>query len=282
MEGRTVSSKGLMNQKQWITHDESQDKSAALIRQVSLYLLLTPIVVSVILGVILGVYLVLPIIGIVLGLVLQRAVVSSSRSAFNEVVNSAPASETVHARVYNVVDGLCVVSGDQRPALVLIDSAYPVAVAGVDADGSHVIGVSQQFVNVMSRVEVEAVAAHLLWRLRVGHGRLVAYLYGLSRVLSVVRLGSVVQKIAARALPSDLVTIADIAACQATRFPPAAVSALEKCDGAHGSVSLGISEFLSFALPSDSQGDAVSGHKVSNLVVSRPLMSERVAILKEM
>jgi hypothetical protein len=41
-------------------------------------------------------------------------------------------------------------------------------------------------------------------------------------------------------------------------------------------------EFLSFALPSDSKGDAVSGHKVSNLVVTRPLMSERVAILKEM
>jgi hypothetical protein len=190
-----------MNQKHWITHDESQDKSAALIKRVNLYLLLAPIVVSVILGVILGLYLVLPIIGIVLGLVLQRAVVSASRSAFNEVVNSAPASETVHARVYNVVDGLCVVSGDQRPSLVLIDSAYPVAVAGVDADGGHIIGVSQQFVNVMSRVEVEAVAAHLLWRLRVGHGRLVAYLYGLSRVLSVIGLGSVVQKIAIHSLP---------------------------------------------------------------------------------
>lgn len=282
MEGRTVSSKGLMNQKQWITHDESQDKSAALIKRVSLYLLLTPIVVSAILGIILGVYLVLPVIGIVIGLVLQRAVVSSSRSAFDEVVHSAPASESLHARVFNVVDGLCVVSGDQRPSLVIIDSAYPVAVAGVDADGGHVIGVSQQFVNVMSRVEVEAVAAHLLWRLRVGHGRLVAYLYGLSRVLSVMGLGSVVQKIATRALPSDLVTIADIAACQATRFPPAAVSALEKCDGAHGSVSLGMGEFLSFALPFDSHGDAISGHKVSNLVVSRPLVSERVAILKEM
>jgi heat shock protein HtpX len=181
-----------------------------------------------------------------------------------------------------VVDGLCVVSGDQRPSLVLIDSSYPVAVAAVDADGGHVIGVSQQFVNVMSRVEVEAVAAHLLWRLRVGHARLTAYLFGLSRVLSLVGLGSVVQRIASASLPADLVTLADIAACQATRFPPAAVSALEKCDSSAGSVSVGMGEFLSFALPSDSQGDATSGHKVSNLAVSRPRLSERVAILKEM
>jgi hypothetical protein len=103
-----------------------------------------------------------------------------------------------------------------------------------------------------------------------------------SRVLSAVGLGSVAQKIAEHALPSDLVSIADIAACQATRFPPAALSALEKCEASNGHVQLGMGEFLSFALPSDTEGDAVVGHKVSNLEVSRPSLSERVAILKEM
>ena len=277
-----MSTKGLMSQKQWITHDESLDKSSALIKKVSLSLLLTPIVVAVLLGVVLGQYLLLPLVGMVLGVALQRGVIATSRSAFQEVVVSPVASETVHARVYNVVDGLCVVSGDQRPSLVLIDSAYPVAVAAIDADGSHVIGVSQQFMNVMTRVEVEAVAAHLLWRLRVGHGRLVAYLYGFTKVLSFVGLGSVGQKVAARALSAHLVTIADFAACQSTRFPPAAVSALEECEASEGLVSVGMGEFLAFALPSDAHGDAVTGHKVSNLVVSRPRLSDRVAILKEM
>lgn len=281
-DGRIMSTKGLMNQKQWIVHNESQDKVASLVKKISLLLLGVPVVVSVLLAVVLGQYVVLPLLGIVLGVALQRAVTSSSRSAFADVAELLPASDETYARVYNVVDGLCVVSGDQRPAVVLIDSSYPVAVAAVDAQGSNVIGVSQQFVNVMSRVEVEAVMAHLLWRLRVGHAQLVSYLAGLQRVLSKIGLGSLAQRAWAQALPLEMVTIADIAACQATRFPPAAVSALEKCESASGNVHVGLAEVMAFALPSDADDATTSGRKVSSLEISRPTLSERIAILKEM
>ena len=277
-----MSTKGLMNQKQWIAHDESQEKVANLIKRASLLLLGIPIALSILLAVILGQYIVLPLLGIVVGVVLQRAMTSSSRSAFADITELSPASETTYARVYNVVDGLCVVSGDQRPALVLIDSPYPVAVAAMDAQGANVIGVSQQFVNIMSRVEVEAVMAHLLWRLRVGHAQLVSYLVGLHRVLSKIGLGSMAQRVWLQAMPHDMVTIADIAACQATRFPPAAVSALEKCESASGNVNVGLAEFMAFALPADAGGATTTGRKVSSLEMSRPTLSERIAILKEM
>jgi len=277
-----VSTKGLMNQKQWIAHDEAADKSAALIKKINVSLIAIPIVLSLLIGIVVGQFVVLPIIGLVVGVTLQRAVVSSSRSAFAEVAEAPLASESAHARVFNVVDGLCVVSGDQRPTLVLVDSTYPVAVAAMDAHGDNVIGVSQEFVNVMTRVETEAVMAHLLWRLRVGHAHTVSYLVGLSRVLSVIGLGMIAQKFVTQALPSELLTIADIAACQATRFPPAAVSALEKCEASSGSVALGAEGMLSFAVPSDHGGSTTSGLKVRNVLVSRPLLQERIAILKEM
>lgn len=277
-----MSTKGLMSQKQWISHDESQEKTAALIKKVNLYLLLVPVIVLTVVGVALGQFIVLPLLGVLCGVVLHRAVVASGRSVFTDVVDSPTASDITHARVYNVVDGLCVVSGDQRPAIVVIDSSFPVAVGVVDSDGSHVIGVSQNFVNVMTRVEVEAVMAHVLWRLRMGHGRLVAYLVGLSRVLSRLGLGFVAQRLATTTLTQELVTLADIAACQATRFPPALASALEKCESSEGSVNLQAGQFLSFSLPADREGATSTVSKVSSLEVARPRLAERVAILKEM
>jgi hypothetical protein len=39
---------------------------------------------------------------------------------------------------------------------------------------------------------------------------------------------------------------------------------------------------LSFAVPSDHGGSTTSGLKVRNVLVSRPLLQERIAILKEM
>ena len=277
-----MSAKGLMSQKQWISHDESQEKTSALIKKVNLYLLLVPIVVLLVVGIALRQFIVVPILGVLAGVALQRAVASSSRTVFSDVLESPTASDVTHARVYNVVDGLCVVSGDQRPAVVVIDSQFPLAVAAVDSDGSHVIGVSQNFVNVMTRVEVEAVMAHLLWRLRVGHCRLVSYLVGLDRVLSKIGLRTVSQRIAKKALSQELITLADIAACQATRFPPALISALEKCESSQGSVALDAGQFLSFALPADLGGATSATFKVSSLDLTRPSLSERVAILKEM
>ena len=277
-----MSAKGLMSQKQWISHDESQDKAAALIKKVNVSLLLVPLVVLTLVGVVIGQYIALPVIGLVVGVALQRAVVSSSRSVFRDVTESPTASDITYARIYNVVDGLCVVSGDQRPAIVVIDSPFPVAAAAVDSDGSHVIGVSQKFVTVMARVEVEAVMAHLLWRLRVGHGRLVSHLVGLHHVLSRIGLGSISQRVAKASLTEELLTLADIAACQATRFPPALIDAIEKSELSQGPVNLTFGQFLSFALPIDVVGATSLVPKVSSLDLTRPSLSERVAILKEL
>jgi hypothetical protein len=67
---------------------------------------------------------------------------------------------------------------------------------------------------------------------------------------------------------------ADIAACQATRFPPALVSALEKSVQSRGDVSVGVADALCFVLPVEAESDTNRVRKVSNVVLARPLVLE--------
>jgi hypothetical protein len=115
----------------------------------------------------------------------------------------------------------------------------------------------------------------------MGHPQLIGYLSGVTSVLSKVGLGSIAARMGEKALPQELVLWADIAACQATRFPPALVSALEKSVQSHGDVSVGVADGLCFVLPVEAESDSNRVRKVSNVVLARPLVAERIAILKE-
>lgn len=276
-----MSTKGLMNQKQWIPNNESSEKNSDLIKNLNRIMFASITVAMTVLGVLVGQIIIFLLVGLTLGALVIRGVSSASRRVLVDSIGGVDADEDIHARLFNVIDGLCVVSGDQRPSIRLVDSSYPVAVVAVGEDGEGIVAVSADFINQMDRVEVEAVMAHLLWRLRMGHPRLVAYLSSLSSIFSKCGLGTVAQRISERALPQDSVVWADISACQATRFPPALVSALEKSSASHGAVSLGIAESLCFALPAEADSDTARVRKFSNLSVSRPLIAERIAILKE-
>lgn len=278
-----MSAKNSSVQKQeWVHHGESMEKSTDVIRQTNIGLLVAPTILGVVIGLVARQYLIAPLLGIVLGVLAYRMVSSAARSAFDLVHSSTLANETEHARLFNVVDGLCVVSGDQRPLLYIIDGSYPTACAAIDENGDAIIGVTNAFVNSMTRVEVESVMAHLLWRIRVGHPQTIAYFFGLQKVMKMVGLGSLAQRRFTSVMAPEVINFADIASCQATRFPPAVISALEKCESADGSVDCGLADSLSFALPSERSGDTNGSRNVSNLGVSRPLLSQRIAVLKEL
>lgn len=276
-----MSTKGLMNQKQWISNDESLEKNINRMKTLNRIIFASVAALTTVVGALVGQIIIFLIVGLVAGALVVRGISSASRRVLLDAVDGVDANEDTHARLFNVIDGLCVVSGDQRPSVRLVESSYPTAVVVVGPDGEGIIAVSEEFINQMDRVEVEAVMAHLLWRLRMGHPTLVAYLSSLTSVFSKCGLGAVAQRISEKALSQDSVMWADISACQATRFPPALVSALEKCAASQGSVSLGIAESLCFALPSEAESDTARQRKFSNVSVSRPLIAERIAILKE-
>ena len=270
-----------MNQKQWIHVEESAETNAARVRNLTIAVPAVAFVIPLLVGLVVGQVLVGLAVAIVAAALVARTVSSSARTVLSVGYDAVPADESEHARLYNVVEGLCVTSGDQRPRLCVVDASYPLAAAVIDADGESAIVVSAEFVRTMDRVEVEGVMAHLLWRLRVGNVSLVAHVAAVGSLLRRIGLGAVANRISSAFLSPDILVWADVLACQATRFPPALVSALEKCAASTGTVDIGVAGFVSFCLPDDAGDDRNRSLSVPSLGTGRSGIAERIAVLKE-
>jgi heat shock protein HtpX len=86
----------------------------------------------------------------------------------------------------------------------------------------------------------------------------------------------------ARVVDDRTVMWADVAACQATRYPPAMVSALEIVERA-AATPLGRigAQPLWFATPDSTGDDNNQTGVVSTMGFARPPLADRIAVLKE-
>jgi heat shock protein HtpX len=161
-----------------------------------------------------------------------------------------PADATAHARLHNLVEGLCVAGGVPKPALgVVPDPGLNAFVVGRSPD-SATLAVTAGLLEGLSRVELEAVLAHELSHLRRGDLRgatLAVAVPGLPVALADrwVQRGSALAPLGrgVLAVVTPVVVpllrlvvaerrdaLADLAAIEATRYPPGLVSALVKMD----------------------------------------------------
>ena len=199
-----------------------------------------------------------------------------------KMVGGLPASDHEHARLFNVIDGLCVVGGDQRPALRVVGIEYPVALAvGMPGESGTII-VSAGFLKSMGRVEMEAVMAHVMWRLRTGDIGVTTNMLALSAAVKRFGGDKLMPSVVARVVDDRTVMWADIAACQATRYPPAMVSALEIVERASG-IALGRigAQPLWFAAPDSATDGSNHSETGSTMGFARPPLADRIAVLKE-
>ena len=271
-----------MNQSQWIPHEDSSQVNTRRMVMLPVTFVFIITIVCLVLGFVIG----FPVITTVLGAVISAGFMWNIYRTADEVVlkmvGGLPASEYEHARLFNVVDGLCVVGGDARPALRVVGIEYPVALAvGMPGEAGTIV-VSAGFLKTMGRVETEAVMAHIMWRVRTGDIGLTTYLLALSAAFNRFGGDKVLQNVVARMGDDRSVMWADVAACQATRYPPALVSALEIVDRAH-SIPLGRIGALPlwFAAP-DSVGDDSNPLSTgSTMTITRPSLADRIAVLKE-
>jgi heat shock protein HtpX len=92
----------------------------------------------------------------------------------------------------------------------------------------------------------------------------------------------VMQKVIARVTDERTVMWADVAACQATRYPPAMVSALEIVERA-AAIPLGRigAQPLWFATPESAGDDSNQSGSASTMGFARPPLADRIAVLKE-
>lgn len=270
-----------MNQRQWTPASEVTATALRRITYINISLVVVPTLLALVVGFAVGQPFVLGVVALLASTVWVKVVNRTIESSLIHRLDMEPVSETDHARLINVVDGLCVVSGDRRPPMYVVSDSYPIALAIAAPQHQGIVVVSDGFLAEMDRVETEAVMAHVLWRLRSGNIALTSYLMVLRITLSKIGLRRIADLIIGKLYEDKILMWADISACQATRYPPALMSALQKCNRTHRlEIDLILAPLL-FVDPKTSEHDTIGGAPVPIVGFLAIGVEERIAVLKE-
>ncbi len=236
------------------------------------------------------------------------------------VSRAKPASEQEYARLHNLVEGLCIAGGLPKPGVYVIDDPAPNAFATGRNPDHAAIAVTTGLLEIMNRVELEGVIAHELGHIRnydILVSTLAVTMVGAVALLAdgairlmwwnggrVSRSGDrgnhnnplallgfallIVAPLIARAMQAAISrrreTLADVSACQLTRYPPGLISALEKLQ-ADTTVTHSASTataHLWIEQPMSGVGDGGRLGGVHKMFDTHPPLDERIALLREL
>ena len=236
------------------------------------------------------------------------------------VSRAKPADPQQYQRLHNLVEGLCIASGLPKPGIYIVDDPAPNAFA-TGRDPKHAaIAVTTGLLEKLNRVELEGVVAHELSHIRnydilvstlavtlVGSVALLSNLAirmmwwngGRSRrdgdrgdsgnvlaILGFVLLifAPIIAKAMQAAVSRKRETLADVSACQMTRFPPGLISALEKLrdDTTVTHSATTATAHLWIEQPMSGVGDHGKLGWFNKLFDTHPPLEERIALLREL
>ena len=176
----------------------------------------------------------------------------------------SPADPQQYRRLYNLVEGLCIASGLPQPRVYVVDDPAPNAFATGRNPQHAAIAVTTGLLEKLNRVELEGVIAHELSHIKnydILVSTLAVTLVGAVALITDMAIRMmwwnggrnrrdgdhgdsgnplaiigfallIVAPIVAKAMQATISrkreTLADISACQLTRYPPGLISALEK------------------------------------------------------
>ena len=170
--------------------------------------------------------LVATVVAVVVGVAIAFALVLGADAVAGRLLDAVPADPVRHARLLNLVSGLCVAAGVPQPDVRVVDDPAPDACA-LGRDPHHaVIVVTQGLLDCLTRVELEGVLAHELSHVKAHDTRpaaLAVVVWGLPGLLL-----RPLASHAGRATGGDREPLADLAGVRLTRYPPGLVAALEK------------------------------------------------------
>jgi heat shock protein HtpX len=234
-------------------------------------------------------------------------------------VNRAkPADPEVYARLYNLVEGLCIGTGLPMPRLYVIDDAAPNAFATGRNPKHAAIAVTSGLLEKMNRIELEGVLAHELSHIKnydilvstlavvmVGAIALLSDLglrfmiFGGSRdrdsggsnpFVAIIALVFIILAPIAATLMQFAVSrrreaLADISAIEITRYPPGLIAALEKLQEDKTVVRENNRAtahlWIEEPMPHYS-GESQPRSRFSHLFDTHPPIEERIAALREL
>ena len=237
-----------------------------------------------------------------------------------KVSRARPADPVEYRRLHNLVEGLCVASGLPKPGVYIVDDPAPNAFA-TGRDPKHAaIAVTTGLLEKLNRVELEGVVAHELSHIRnydILVSTLAVTLVGSIALLTniAVRMmwwnggrerrdgdhgdsGNVLAfagftllifaPIIAKAMQATISrkreTLADISACQLTRYPPGLISALEKLrdDVTVTHAASAATAHMWIEQPMSGVGDHGKMGVWNKMFDTHPPLEERIALLREL
>jgi heat shock protein HtpX len=236
------------------------------------------------------------------------------------VSRAKPADPEQYARLHNLVEGLCIAGGLPKPGVYIIDDPAPNAFATGRNPDHAAIAVTTGLLDQMNRVELEGVVAHELSHIRnydILVSTLAVTLVGTVALISdmairtmwwnggrVSRSGDrggganplafvgfamlivapIVAKIMQATISRRRETLADVSACQLTRYPPGLISALEKLkeDTTVTHSASTATAHLWIEQPMSGVGDAGRLPGFHRMFDTHPPLDERIALLREL
>jgi heat shock protein HtpX len=278
------------------------------------------VIVGTIIGLIFGNGPVFAIIALVFGAVVAFASYWNADKIALSVSRAKPADPAQYQRLHNLVEGLCIAGGIPKPGIYVVDDPAPNAFATGRNPNHAAIAVTTGLLEKMNRVELEGVLAHELSHIRnydilvstlavtmVGSIALMADMAvrtmwwnggrisrgndqanGNNPLAYVGFLLLIMAPIVAKAMQATISrsreTLADVSACQMTRYPPGLISALEKlkADTTVTHSASTATAHLWIEQPMSGVGDDGKLGGVHRLFDTHPPLDERIALLREL
>ena len=138
-----------------------------------------------------------------------------------------PADAREHARLHNLVEGLCVAAGLHKPGVYVVDDDAPNAFAVGRGPRHASLAVTTGLLERMSRIELEGILAHELSHVK-SYDVLVSSLAVVFVGLPLLAVAPLADRILPLAVGRRREALADFSGVQLTRYPPGLVAALEK------------------------------------------------------
>jgi heat shock protein HtpX len=231
-----------------------------------------------------------------------------------------PADPVEYARLYNIVEGLCIAAGLPKPRVYIIDDEAPNAFA-TGRDPKHAaIAVTTGLLDKMNRIELEGVIAHELSHIKNydilvstlavtlvgfialasdlgirflwwGGGRnrddnngggpqAILALFGFALLILAPLIAQLMQFAVSRRRES----LADMSGVELTRYPPGLISALEKLRDdqtvVHSHSRATAHLWIEQPMPTQKEEGRLS--RLNRLFDTHPPLEERIAALREL
>ena len=264
-----------------------------------------------------------PIVGTIFALIVSgaMAVISywNSDKIALKVSRAKPADEVVYKRLHNLVENLCIAGGLPKPRLYVIQDDAPNAFATGRNPKHAAVAVTSGLLEKLDRVELEGVLSPELSHIKnydILVSTLAVTLVGAVALLTDIAIRMmwlnggrvsrsndrgnssnplafvgfallIIAPLVARMMQATISrrreTLADVSACQLTRYPPGLISALEKLQAdstvTHSASMATAHMWIEQPLSGVRDSGKLAGfHKLFN---THPPLSERIALLRE-